>query len=176
MRVFLAALAVIMLSSPSWAQFVGPPGPFAGFKSTDKEPVEVNADRMEADLSSGRLKFLGHVRAKQGERVIYAERMDVSYTEEGKITTLEAKGNVKVKMGDAFATSDRLKLDNIKQVIWLLGRPRVVQGKQIITGEKMTYKMVTENLIVDNPRIEWMPEERVDTRPGTEDDKEDTRP
>jgi lipopolysaccharide export system protein LptA len=172
----LAALAVILIASPSQGQFVGPPGPFAGFKSADKEPVEIHADRMEADLSSGRLRFIGHVRAKQGERVIYAERMDVKYTEGGRITQLKARGNVKVRMGDAFATADRLDLDNTRQVIHLLGSPKVVQGKQIVIGEKMTYEIGPERLIVTRPRIEWTQEGTNQPGTGTSADKKDARP
>lgn len=150
-----ALLAAVFIASSTLAQVASSPGPFQGFKSTDKDPVEINADRMEADLSSGRLRFIGHVRAKQGARTIYAQRMDVRYTDAGKITSIKAKGHVKVKMGGAFATADRLELDNARQVIYLRGSPKVVQGKQIITGEKITYRITTEELIVTKPRIEW---------------------
>jgi len=154
-------IAVFLLTLPLVgvrAEVVAPPGPFQGFKSTDKTPVEIHADRMEAELGSHKLRFLGHVTAKQGERMIYAEQMDVQYTEKGKVTMLEAKVNVKVNMGKAFATSDRLVLDNVKQVIQLFGRPKVVQGSQMIIGDKMVYEIVTERLVVTNPHIEWKPE------------------
>lgn len=142
-------------SAPATAPL--PPGPFAGFQSTDKTPVEIHADRMEVNLATKKLVFLGHVIAKQGKRTIYADRMDVNYTQDGKVTRLEAKGNVKVNMGDSFATSDQLILDNVKQIIYLNGRPRLVQGEQIIVGEKMVYEMVPERLIVTNPRIQFQP-------------------
>jgi hypothetical protein len=61
-------------------------------------------------------------------------------------------------MGSAFATSDRMVMDNVRQVITLYGRPRVVQGKQIVIGEKIVYEMGPERLTVQKPRIEWMPE------------------
>jgi len=134
------------------------PGPFAGFRSGGKDPVEITADRMEADLGSGSLRFIGRVRAKQGKRTIYAERMDVSYTEGGEVTKLVASGSVKVNMDEAFASSDRLELDNVKQVIRLTGSPRVAQGRQIMTGDLITYQIKTEKLTVKNPRIEWLPE------------------
>jgi lipopolysaccharide transport protein LptA len=162
----LAAIAAALAAPPSRAQMTGSPGPFQGFKSTDKTPIEIRADRMEADLTSGRLRFIGRVSAKQGKRVIYAERMEVNYTDQGGITVLEAKGNVKVSMDQAFATADRLVLDNTKQVIRLLGSPRVVQGRQVIVGKKITYEIGTEKLTVSEPRIEWMPE-----KAGPETDK-----
>jgi lipopolysaccharide export system protein LptA len=140
------------------AQVTGPPGPFQGFKSTDQHPVEINSASMEADLNSGRLVFTGHVTARQGERTIYADRIEVSYTPDGRITSLAAAGSVKVKMGGAFAASDRLDLDNLRQVITLTGRPRVVQGRQIVTGEKIVYEIGPQRLVVQKPRIEWAPE------------------
>ncbi|HUT53915.1 MAG TPA: lipopolysaccharide transport periplasmic protein LptA [bacterium] len=151
---------IVMALGP-WAaaaQVAGPPGPFEGFKSTDKQPVEIHAGTMEADLNSGRLVFIGRVTARQGERTIYAERIEVNYTEDGKITSLTAIGSVKVKMGAAFATSDRLYLDNVKQVITLTGKPRVVQGRQIVIGDKIVYEIGPERLTVQKPRIEWVPE------------------
>ena len=156
-RIFILAVAIFLAASAQ-AQLVGPPGPFQGFKSTDQEPIEIHADRMEADLTTGRLLFSGHVSAKQGKRVIYAESLQVSYTQDGKITVMEALGNVKVKMDDAFASADRLVLDNTQKVIRLLGSPRVVQGKQIVIGEKITYEIGPEKLVVTSPRIEWIPE------------------
>jgi lipopolysaccharide export system protein LptA len=160
---FYFLLFTFLFSLPAPAQTLGgqltaPPGPFAGFKSAGKDPVEIVADRMEADLGSGNLRFIGHVRAKQGKRTIYAERMDVVYTEGGEVTSLVATGGVKVNMGDAFASSDRLELDNKKQIIRLIGSPRVAQGRQVMTGDLITYYMKTEQLTVSRPRIEWLPE------------------
>ncbi len=159
--VVFAGLALMLASLAAWAQSEGPPGPFAGFKSTGDDPIELTARRLEADLINGKVLFIGRVVAKQGQRTIYAERMDVRYTQEGEITSLVASGNVKVRMKDAFATSDKLTLDNVKKVIKLIGKPKVVQGKQIVTGKLITYYMKTERLVVDKPRIEWAPDESV---------------
>ena len=162
---FALLLFTFLLSLPSAAQVLtgtgqltAPPGPFAGFKSAGKDPVEIVADRMEADLGSGNLRFIGHVRAKQGARTIFAERMEVVYTEGGEVTSLVATGGVKVNMGDAFASSNRLELDNKAQIIKLIGSPRVAQGRQVMTGTLITYYMKTEQLSVTNPRIEWLPD------------------
>ena len=165
MNKLLPALALLLLAVAAQAQMAAPPGPFAGFKSTDKVPVEIVADRMEANLATGLLRFIGHVRAKQGARTIYAESMEVVYTQAGEVVSILALGGVKVNMGDAFASSDRLELDNKKQVIRLIGSPRVTQGKQIITGELIVYEITSERLTVKNPRIEWTPEQGA-TLPG----------
>jgi len=158
-KISSAAIVIFALfAAAAQAQFTGPPGPFQGFKSTDKEPVEIHADSMKADLGSGWLYFSGHVSAKQGRRIIYAETLDVSYTPEGNISQLEAKGSVKVKMGEDFATADRLVLDNQKRLITLYGKPRVVQGRQIIIGDKIIYEIDNEKIRVTQPRIEWVPE------------------
>ena len=160
--------AVIFAALAAKAQYVGPSGPFEGFKSADKTPVEIKADRFEADLSKNLLTFKGHVSAKQGKRVIYADQMEVSYAEDGKVKVLDAKGNVKINMGDSFATADRMILDNTKELIHLIGNPRLVQGGQIIVGEKMVYEISKEKLTVDQPRIEWR-ETRVESKPAGKD-------
>jgi lipopolysaccharide export system protein LptA len=163
---FFAAPAAAQMQLVGSGQLTAPPGPFAGFKSTGKDPVEIVADRLEADLGSGNLRFVGHVRAKQGARTIYADRMEVVYTEGGEVTTLVATGGVKVNMGEAFASSNRLELDNKKQIIKLIGSPRVAQGRQVMTGDLITYYMKTEELTVSNPRIEWLPEPMKPGKPG----------
>lgn len=149
-------VALLMAFAPGvQAQYAGPSGPFEGFRSADRTPVEIKADRFEADLQNNVLVFKGRVSAKQGKRMIYADQMTVSYDEEGKVKILDALGNVKVNMDDSFATADRLVLDNPGHVIHLIGSPRLVQGAQIIAGKKMVYEMTKERLTVDQPRIEW---------------------
>ena len=152
-----------------------PTGPFAGFKSSDKTPVEIHADRMEADLAGKKLHFMGHVWAKQGKRTIYAERIDVNYIEGGKVTLLTATGNVKVNFTDSFATCDKLVLDNVKQIIYLYGHPRLVQGTQIIVGDKMTYEIGPEKLYVTNPKIQWTPTPE-DSQKGKKEKKGKNKP
>ncbi len=163
-RALLVMLLVCLASASARGQAIMPPGPFQGFKSNDKDPVEINADYMQVEFGIKKLHFTGHVKAKQGDRIIYADRMDVDYTDDGKITYLEAIGNVKVVMDDAFATTGKLTMDNRTRVIELLDEPRVVQGKQIIVGRKITYYMEKESLLVDRPRIEWMPEQEDETK------------
>ncbi len=157
MVLFLLAFFTAGLSI---AQMAVPPGPFQGFKSSDNVPVEITAGSMHADMQAGDLVFKGRVKARQGDRTIYADKMEVKYTPDGKLTKLVAIGNVKVNMGDSFATSDRLIFDNVKRVIYLVGNPRLVQGKQIIVGRKMTYDITLEKLIVDAPKIEWAAENK----------------
>jgi len=144
----------------------GPAGPLAEFSSSDKEPIELQADKMEANLGEGRLKFVGHVSARQGERTIYAEEVEIDFTKEGEITFLVASGAVKMRIKDAFANCCRLEFDNVKKVITMLGKPRVVQGRQIIMGDRITYYIETERLVVINPRIEWKPEDKKESGDG----------
>ncbi|MFO8057380.1 MAG: LptA/OstA family protein [bacterium] len=166
-----ALLALVVTALPAVAQFEAPSGPFSGFKSADEEPVYINAERFEGDLAARKLVWLEHVTAKQGKRTIYADRMDVIYEQDWKVKTLVARGNVKVHMEDTFATADKLIWDNTKKVIYLIGKPRVVQENQIILGRKMTYWIEKEKMRVEKPRIEWRqkkPEGKAE-QPGTEE-------
>ncbi len=153
---FMAAVVILLwLAVPASAQFEAPSGPFSGFKSGDRVPVYLNAERFEGDLAARKLVWLDHVIAKQGKRTIYADRMDVSYAKDWKVETLVARGNVKVHMEDTFATAEELRWDNTQKVIYLIGKPRVVQENQIILGQKMTYWIDKEKMMVEKPRIEW---------------------
>jgi|GEM_PF-5389421 len=154
-RLMAAIILLLALAVPASAQFEAPSGPFSGFKSGDRVPVYINAERFEGDLAARKLVWLDHVIAKQGKRTIYADRMDVSYARDWKVETLVARGNVKVHMEDTFATAERLIWDNTQKVIYLIGKPRVVQENQIILGQKMTYWIDKEKMMVEKPRIEW---------------------
>jgi lipopolysaccharide export system protein LptA len=160
----ISFLLVFFVAGMASAQMTAPPGPFLGFKSSDDVPVEINAGSMQADMQAGNLVFKGRVKARQGDRTIYADQMEVKYTQDGKLIKLVAIGNVKVNMGGSFATSDRLIFDNVKRVIHLVGNPRLVQGKQIIVGKKMTYDITLEKLIVDKPKIEWVSENKPENK------------
>ncbi len=63
-------------------------------------PVNINADSLEYDNSANRILFDGNVVARQGDIVMFADKMDVLYNDEGEIRTIASKGNVKVIQGE----------------------------------------------------------------------------
>jgi lipopolysaccharide transport protein LptA len=143
---------------------------FQNFSPSPKAPVAIHSDHLQVEMGTHQVLFTGHVVAQQTERVIYADRVEATYTEAGELTKLFARGNVKMTAAGALATGDELELDNAAATITLRGNPRVVQARQVIRGREMVFHLQEKRLEISDPRIEWMPAETpkpAETRDGT---------
>lgn len=112
-------------------------------------PVNINADTLEYDNKRNLVAFKGHVVARQGDMVIFADAMNVTYETQGKLRQIEARGDVKIIQGDRIATGDVITYYNEEQKIVLTGNPRVWQGDNVINGEKITVFIKEERSIVE---------------------------
>jgi lipopolysaccharide export system protein LptA len=112
-------------------------------------PVNINADTLEYDNKRNMVAFKGHVVARQGDMVIFADAMNVTYETQGKLRQIEARGGVKIIQGDRIATGDVITYYNEEQKIVLTGNPRVWQGDNVINGEKITVFIKEERSIVE---------------------------
>lgn len=164
MKAWVGLLALLLALSAAGAEPPAPPAPaasatslFQGFAPGSKQPVEIHSDRLQVEMGAHRILFSGHVVAQQGERVIYADRVDATYTEAGELVKMFARGNVKMTGQGALATGDELELDNTTATLVLRGNPRVVQARQVIRGREMVFHLQTKQLEISDPRIEWLP-------------------
>ena len=112
-------------------------------------PVNINADTLEYDNKRNMVAFKGHVVARQGDMVIFADAMNVTYEQKGKLKQIEAQGGVKIIQADRIATGDTITYYNEEQKIVLNGNPRVWQGDNVINGEKITVFIKEERSIVE---------------------------
>ena len=112
-------------------------------------PVNIHADSLEYDNKQSQVAFKGHVVARQGDMVIFADAMKVDYESKGKLKEIEARGGVKIIQGDRIATGDSITFYNVQQKIVLTGNPRVWQGDNVITGEKITVYIKEERSVVE---------------------------
>jgi len=115
-------------------------------------PVNIHADTLEYDNKQSRVAFKGHVVARQGDMVIFADSMQVEYESKGKLKEIEARGGVKIIQADRIATGDLITFYNEQQKIVLTGNPRVWQGDNVITGEKITVYIREERSVVEGSK------------------------
>jgi len=115
-------------------------------------PVNIHADTLEYDNKQNRVAFKGHVVARQGDMVIFADAMQVEYESKGKLKEIEARGGVKIIQADRIATGDLITFYNEQQKIVLTGNPRVWQGDNVITGEKITVYIREERSVVEGSK------------------------
>ncbi|MDR2725901.1 MAG: hypothetical protein LBC90_07595, partial [Candidatus Adiutrix sp.] len=147
-----AALAVTILAimaAPAAAQ-VRAEGPGAA-----SGPISISADRLETNEAAGVVQFSGSVVARQGGLTLTCDRMKVFYTSAGQgeadssplagggreIDRVEGFGQVRRVDGDHLAVGDHALYltQNIPRRLILTGNARVWQGRDSLTGHRLTY-------------------------------------
>ena len=136
------------------------------------QPLRITAQELEADNKNRVITFRGKVEARQGGLIISADTAQVFYEkkEEGNdIREVVATGNVKVQDGDRLATAQRAVFVNREQKITLTGQPKVWQGKDMVSGEKIIVLLEEEKSLVESGpdrRVEVILHPKGEGRPG----------
>jgi len=104
------------------------------------EPIRIKSDELFTDNNRKMATFAGNVVARQGDVTIYADKLVVSYSEEGgEISTAEVFGNVRIIQGSRRAQSDHGIYDARQSKITLDGNPKVYQDNNVVSGTRITY-------------------------------------
>ena len=107
--------------------------------ASSREPVEISADRLEADDLAKTLVFIGHAVAKQGEITISGDRLTIHYPPEGgDVEQIVAEGNVRIVQGERVATGQRGEYFRAEERVVLTGSPRVSEGANSVQGHEIT--------------------------------------
>jgi lipopolysaccharide export system protein LptA len=124
-------------------------------------PIVITSNTLEADNKNKVAIFKGSVIAKQEQQgkdpiLIYCDTMTVYYTEDAKkpasppkgekkgpsaenrVDKIVASGQVKIIQGKDVATGEMATFYNTDQKIVLTGNPKVWQGKNLVKGEEIT--------------------------------------
>ncbi len=113
------------------------------------QPINISADRLEADDVSRQVKFVGNVAARQGEVVIYAASLTLFYLEGSQeVDRIEADRDVRIVQGDRVATGDKGVFYRADGRVVLTGNARVHQGADFVEGEIITVLLGEEKSIV----------------------------
>lgn len=118
-------------------------------QSRSDQPINITADRLEADNRLGTVNFLGTVVAKREDMVIFSDRITAFYAQEGRMQKIIARGNVKINQTDRMATCQEALYDQPTQKIILTGKPKVWQGNNIVSGEKIIILLNEDKIIIE---------------------------
>ena len=116
------------------------------------QPLRISSQALEADNKNMVILFTGNVVAKQGELTIHADKAQVVYEKKeggNEIREIVASGNVKIYEGDRLATGGKAVLNNREQKIILTEQPKVWQGKDMVSGERITVFLNEDKSIVE---------------------------
>jgi lipopolysaccharide export system protein LptA len=161
---FMAFFAFVFMAA--W-----PGGPLladeAGSVKSKDAPIVVTARTLVADNKKKTAVYKKDVVVKKGDMTLYADTVTVHLKDtgkspdkaakgqtdivqgSGKIDTIEAKGSVKIIQQDKTATADEATYYSDADKIVLTGKPRVWQGDNVITGNRISYNIKEDTFSVD---------------------------
>ena len=107
-------------------------------------PVEVTADTLSVDQSSGEAIFAGNVLIAQGDMRLSAPRVTVVYDANTRaIARMEAVGGVTLVSGPDAAEANTAEYTIDSGVIVMTGDVLLTQGPSALTSDKMTVDLAT---------------------------------
>ncbi|MCZ8100002.1 MAG: lipopolysaccharide transport periplasmic protein LptA [Burkholderiales bacterium] len=141
-----------------------------GFGTASKEPIQIDADRLEVFSKEQRAIYSGNVIAVQGDTTIKSAQMIVFYDRQSSpggqpaaqpaaagdgeggtaLRRVEAKGGVTVISKDQVATGNEGVFDRSSNKIVLTGNVALSQGENVTKGEKLIYDTETGIAIVES--------------------------
>lgn len=129
-----------------------------------REPVHIEADRMESDQKSESVLFVGNVEAHQADLAIKADRMTVFYQRAQPenstvkstaaeatraIDRLTANGKVEIVKLQWTASGDQLEYISRDRKIILSGNTKVWQDNNLVTGDRIVLYLDEGKSIVE---------------------------
>ncbi len=139
-----------------------------------RAPLHVISDKMIATKDKSLIEFIGKVKATRLDSIVIADSLKVYFNESSSNTTnssennvkkIVATGNVEYTMEDRKAYSDMAVYTTADEILILTGKsPKLVTGKNFVTGKKITLYRLQDKVIVESDgkkRVEAMfnPEE-----------------
>ena len=136
----------------------------AGFGSfgASKEPIKIDADRLDVFDKEGRAVFAGNVVAVQGDSTMNCTLMTVLYeqkrdaapgapaapaapvgSDDSSIKKIDCKGPVTIVSKTQVATGNDAIFDRVANKIFLIGNATLTDGPNVTRGERVVYDLNT---------------------------------
>jgi lipopolysaccharide export system protein LptA len=137
-----ATLALGLAASAAAQVAIG----FGGVAYDARHPVEVTADSLTIDQSTGEAVFSGNVIVHQGDLRMAAGQVRVFYSEtDGRraVDEVVASGGVLVTRGADAAEGREARFDVASALLTMAGGVLVTQGPTAVAGDRMVVNMRT---------------------------------
>jgi lipopolysaccharide export system protein LptA len=125
---------------------------FGGVAHDSSQPVEVTADSLSVNQTTGNAVFEGNVIVVQGDLRMAAGRIEVIYSTEGgsrAVQEVVATGGVMVTRGTDAAEGAEARYAVQTALLTMSGDVLVTQGPTAIAGDRMVVDMATGTGTVD---------------------------
>ncbi|MFC4175212.1 LptA/OstA family protein [Microvirga sp. GCM10011540] len=125
-----------------------------------KEPIKIDADRLDVFDKEGRAVFTGNVVAVQGESTMNCSLMTVYYEQQNRegggaatpgpqgaddssIKKIDCEGPVTIVSKTQVATGNNATFDRVSNKIFLTGNAALSDGPNVTRGERVVYDINT---------------------------------
>jgi lipopolysaccharide export system protein LptA len=153
-RTLCAALAgCLLLAAPALAEkpAAKKDSPFGNIGGGGKEPIKIDADRLDVFDRENRAVFAGNVVAVQGDSTIRCSTMTVTYKRGKDAPGKDAPGKdakADAKAADAEAPPARNPAENGIQKVDCAGPVTVVQKDQVATGDHAVFDQDAKRIVL----------------------------
>ena len=116
-----------------------------------KAPIDLSADRAEAQDRADRAIFAGNVVVKQGELTLRTARLTLAYASQNgiDINRIDASGGVTVTSPSETARGDFAVYDLDEGLITMVGNVRLDRGGSFLSGGRLTIDLDTGRAVMD---------------------------
>lgn len=110
-----------------------------------KAPIDVSADRAEAQTRADRAVFAGNVLVKQDALTLRTQRLTIAYSNAGgiDINRIDASGGVVMTSPSETARGDFAVYDLDRSLITVIGNVRLDRGGNYLNGQRLTIDLNT---------------------------------
>jgi lipopolysaccharide export system protein LptA len=161
-RPLLAVALLAALAGPVLAQAARAPAqserssPLSGFGSNSREPIKIDADRLDVFDRENRAVYAGNVVAVQGDTTMRCATLTIHFERQragggavqrtassgdqnDAIKRIECAGPVTIVSKDQVATGDQALYDRVGGKVILTGNVALSQGPNVTRGERLVY-------------------------------------
>lgn len=117
-----------------------------------RAPVDISADRGEAQDRADRVVFAGNVIVKQQELTLRTARLTVAYSSKGggiDIDRIDASGGVVVTSPSETARGEFAVYDLNEGLITMVGNVRLERGGSFLNGGRLTIDLDSGRAVMD---------------------------
>jgi lipopolysaccharide export system protein LptA len=117
-------------------------------------PVDLSADRAEAQSRADRAVFAGNVVVRQDDLTIRTQRLTIAYSNASgiDINRIDASGGVVVTSPSETARGDFAVYDLDRSLITVIGNVRLDRGGSFLNGGRLTIDLNTGRATMDGGR------------------------
>jgi lipopolysaccharide export system protein LptA len=120
------------------------------FFGKSKDPVDITSDKLDFDQKKNIATFTGNVIARQAETSLEADTLKIFFAESDQsLQEIIATGKkVVIKLQGKKAFCKKMHYYAVERKIVLTGNPSLDDGKNVISGEEITFFLDEERSVV----------------------------